>query len=114
MLVFHKMLRSRSNVSIPGGEEIDGAYGSNMDEKELYSALGRWRSSRRRVVKSACVVCGVPMEGIAKKKYCSTRCTMRAFHERQRARVDSPAAPAPPDTPRIMPTGGRSRPREGS
>jgi len=87
-----------------------------MDEKELYSALGRLRSSKRRVTQRGCEVCGVPMLGIAKKKYCSRRCLVRAYRQRRREleATNSPPASEPATTPRGMPTGGRSRRREGS
>ena len=45
---------------------------------------GRVISALRKRVRSLCIVCSAPMEGIAKKRYCSTSCKLKDWRARKR------------------------------
>jgi len=58
-------------------------------------------SRRRRRVRVPCVVCGAEIEGTTRRRYCSARCSQRAYRER-RGEVLAPMAPAPPVAPAVV------------
>ena len=56
----------------------------NESESRRGSQAGRELVSLRRKVRGVCPVCGTEFEGISTRKYCSSRCTLRAFRARQK------------------------------
>lgn len=59
-----------------------------MDEDQLREAaraFGRLNAAKRRIVELTCAVCGTPIAGTLKRRYCSNRCAVRAFRQRQAA-----------------------------
>lgn len=60
-------------------------------DEDILSAAGRLRASRRRRGVKACAVCGTPFEGIARKRYCSDACRVRAARSRAAARHEAPS-----------------------
>jgi RNA polymerase-binding transcription factor DksA len=52
------------------------------------SELGRRLSAARRIVESTCEVCGKPIKGIRKRKYCSHAHAEAASYQRRRGRDD--------------------------
>lgn len=57
-----------------------------MDDQEarrMMAEAGRYFARKRRIVESACLVCGKPIVGLARKMYCSGRCQVRAHRQRQ-------------------------------
>ena len=67
-----------------GGE--DGVVAAMNDDllREAARALGRRGAASRRIVERTCAVCGVPIQGIMKRRYCSNTCAVRAHRERRR------------------------------
>ncbi len=60
---------------------------------EQLSAWGRYAASRRRTVATTCVVCGNPITGLRRRKYCSGACRTKAYELRRRqTRPDPPSA----------------------
>jgi hypothetical protein len=47
------------------------------------SAEGRALAARRPVVETTCAVCGAPIAGTRKRRYCGNACTLRAWRERK-------------------------------
>lgn len=45
------------------------------------SDIGRLLAARRQHLAKTCPVCGTPFTGIAKKRYCSRACQMRAWRK---------------------------------
>src|SRR4051794_19811432 len=69
-----------------------------LDPELLQRAMAAVRSYRR-LIDTACEVCGAPLHQVpAKRRYCSNACTLRASRQRRR----------PPRTP----NSGESDPRE--
>jgi len=53
------------------------------------SDLGRALANARKIQQSTCEICGKPIEGIKKKKYCSNTCAQRAYYYRQKKNSSS-------------------------
>lgn len=56
--------------------------------------MARALAARRRRVESACVVCGTPITGTARRRYCSRTCEIRAYRARKRSGEAMPEAQA--------------------
>ena len=55
-----------------------------MPQNPNLSEIARALAASRRRVKGACAVCGQPIEGITKRRYCSDSCRVRAAYRRNR------------------------------
>jgi len=53
------------------------------DLKAMYSAIGRYRASKRRLVERRCAVCGKPTIGLKRRMYCSKNCNCKAYRLRK-------------------------------
>jgi hypothetical protein len=60
---------------------------------ELARQVGRYYAARRRIVTTTCGVCGTPVTGTVRRRYCSNRCQVRAHRARVRANANA-AGPA--------------------
>ncbi len=49
---------------------------------------GRALAAARRIVESTCEMCGKPIRGTRKRKYCSHACAQRAYYRRQTRRAE--------------------------
>jgi len=48
------------------------------------SQAGRELASLRRQVQGVCPICGMKFQGTTKRRYCSSRCVLRAFRARRK------------------------------
>lgn len=51
-------------------------------DQEARSEIARQLAGMREQVQGVCAVCGTPFVGTKKRKYCSDRCSWRAWNER--------------------------------
>ncbi|MBI4497723.1 MAG: hypothetical protein HY689_07495 [Chloroflexi bacterium] len=63
------------------------------DLSAFFSAIGRYRAAQRRVLAGCCVVCGVEFKGTVRRRYCSGRCSVRAYRQRKAQDVGGQRAP---------------------
>ncbi|MBI2761167.1 MAG: hypothetical protein HYX51_07060 [Chloroflexi bacterium] len=54
-------------------------------ENEIMRAAGQISAARRQRAAKMCEVCGTRFEGLARARYCSNTCGVRAYRRRQRA-----------------------------
>jgi predicted nucleic acid-binding Zn ribbon protein len=81
----------------------------------MLSDAARALAQARRRGAGQCVICGKPIEGLARKRYCSSTCRTRATRARQRQARTQTAPTAVPaiDTDGGPATGGRPGDRRG-
>ena len=51
------------------------------------SDLARGLAAQRKQVSHHCLVCGTAFTGLAQARYCSHRCTVAAWRERERSKA---------------------------
>jgi hypothetical protein len=59
-------------------------YFRSLSWEQFTRELGRQLALARRQVESTCEVCGKPIVGTAKRRYCSNTCAVRAHRARHR------------------------------
>lgn len=57
------------------------------------TAAARTLAARRKRIEKTCEVCQKSIEGIARRRYCSNTCAVRASRGRRREVIDSSAKP---------------------
>ena len=58
-------------------------YNHDMSDPS-FTEMGRRLAALRKQVASQCVICGTPIVGTTKKRYCSNRCRVEAYVRRKR------------------------------
>ena len=63
-----------------------------MGEKNELSEFGRALAAARRIVEGTCEMCGKPIKGTRRRRYCGHTCAQRAYDARKRAERAAEAA----------------------
>ena len=83
-----------------------------MTDEEILSAAARLHAARRRQFAKHCPVCGTAFEGIARRRYCSAACRVRAARSSNGVETPMPSSeaenPSMSARTRVAQRGGRS------
>ena len=68
---------------------------ASEQERTTLSEAGRFYATQRRVITGHCASCGVEIQGIQQRRYCSATCRVRAYRQRKEIRIAKKGAIMP-------------------